>query len=305
MDVNLTPLFCVSARTTHMDIMCTTTTAVRAGNQPKKKLRCKLPYDDHRKMPAGVTFTQTLVDKVAQQRIHAALLEERRSFFARLDRDRETRLAAETAAAVGLQRIYRGFRSRPRTLRAVPQDDLAHELVLLAQAAGLAPSPDLALKKTKKQRQAEKHEQRQQHAAARTLQAASRRLAATKLAERLRSERRAHAQEASVSEIQRCFRGYRARRHIRQQRSNKAAASIQTRYRHRIASKHHLHRKQLFERIAREQHAALRIQATSRASRARAGFLGLLSSVNPALLQRRQTDAAADDSFTLTWQDDK
>lgn len=304
MDVcNLTPLFCVSARTTHMDIMCTTTTAVRSGHVGKKKLRCKLPYDDRRLPSSQGTFTQTLVDKVAQQRVHAALIEERRSFFARLDRDRETRLVAEAAAAVALQRIYRGFRSRPRTLRAVPHEDLSHELVLLAQAAGLAPSPDLALKKNKKQRLAEKHEQRQQHAAARTLQAVSRRLAATKLANRLRSERRAHAQRASVSEIQRCFRGHRARRHIRQQRSNKAAASIQTRYRHRIASKHHLHRKQLFERIAREQHAALRIQATSRASRARAGFLGLLCSVNPALLQRRQTDA--DDSPTLTWQDDK
>ncbi|KAJ8602990.1 hypothetical protein CTAYLR_001508 [Chrysophaeum taylorii] len=330
-------LFCSSSRTTHMDIICTTNTPVRyavgvrsAPASVSKRFRCKLPDATVPQSlqvgdPVAVTLTQTLVDNISRRRLNAAMHEERRRFMEELDRDRKNRVAAESCAAVVIQSHCRGGRVRRRASapdarpNSILDDDadgsIAAELLALARRAGLVPMRGVTLapkpRKSKKQRQAERHRQREEAGAARILQAVSRRRIATKKTKRLRSAKKEEKRKQSVSKIQRYYRGHLARLEVLKRRSNRAASTIQTRYRYRIASKQHSYRKHLFERMAREQHAAMRIQATTRARSARASFLEVLEELNPGLgkkkRRRRPGDVSdiTDEPMRLMWQGDK
>lgn len=261
---------------------------------------------------------RTLVDDISRERLKIELWDERRRFAARLERDRDARTSSEAVAAVTIQAVYRGANARTllRSSATRPahgvraprfEEDISQELLALARSAGLVPLRGVTLapkaKKTKKQLVAERRQLVEEHVAANLVQAASRRRIATKRVDRIRSTKREELKEKSVSEIQRYYRGYLARIEVLQRRSNKAASAIQTRYRSRMATKQHSRRRSLFEGLAREQHAAIRIQSSSRAKSARSAFVSLLRKIEPE--SRRRPADSAEEPIRLVWQEDK
>lgn len=273
--------------------MCTTSTPSRYHDPVKKSaVKKRLPRDGRRSSRRQLSFTESLANRDHRARLNAQLLQERERFVSREKEDEGgPALGEETAAATAIQAAARGSRAR--------SSDISRELLELAEIAGLVPLRGVTLapvveKKTKKQWLEEKRRQHLVRVSAQKVQAASRRCIATKIVERMRLMKREERQKASVEAIQRFYRGHLARLDLLRKKSNTAAATIQNRYRFRMATKQHNIRRDMFERIARQQYAALKIQASSRAMFVRSNFL------NVVLL--RKVEAATTE---LTWQNDK
>ena len=134
------PLFTVSTRTTHMDIMVTTNTAKRyvepgerkglarrLGRGGKLRARCKLPYELTLGSPspdtsATTTLAQVLVDGISRRRTNDAMHEERRLFMQRLVRERDLRTEDEHKSSVLVQAMFRGRLERRRTQHQLARD---------------------------------------------------------------------------------------------------------------------------------------------------------------------------------------
>lgn len=130
------PLFSVSSRTTHMDIMVTTNTARRyvepgerrASGVPRRagrssgklRPRCRLPYELTLGSPkvdtsATTTLAQVLVDGISRRRTNDTMHEERRLFMMRLARERDDRTEEEHKSAILCQAMFRGRLERRRS----------------------------------------------------------------------------------------------------------------------------------------------------------------------------------------------
>ena len=315
------PLFTVGTRTTHTDVMCTTikATITKAHDeQQQQNFRCKLPQrtlcDEEFLFPRKqrcVSFSQTLVDALSRQRMHAKFLAERKRFFGRLEADRARRLVDERRAATLIQAGARGRLARlslgPASHKAELCDFesvLRRELMDLADNAGLAPIRGVTLRSARKRNKRTKQcrkkviQDEKRQSAARILQGCARRRSAMIKAQSIRDKSKIDAKESSgVSRIQRYYRGHLARLDFLEKRSHTAAAKIQGKIRQRKADLKRARARDNTCRIDRERNAAERIQSTGRAILARKSFIDLIKETHPHLLEKKKTNNHHRSSF--------
>lgn len=174
--------FVSSVRTTACDIMCTTNSALpEVKHLPpppgEASLMATLPYEKIGQLPStGQRKASTLFQKFRSgeniERHNVELRKEREDFMLKLFTDKKERDNKLFNAAVKIQKIFRGYRSRPRKYGYIPrrkrkkvlsQNELHDALCEMAGKLDLKPIPGLNLESRVK---ASKRKQKIENAAA-------------------------------------------------------------------------------------------------------------------------------------------
>ncbi|GMI00027.1 hypothetical protein TrST_g12751 [Triparma strigata] len=166
--------FISTSRATHSDVMSISNTT-RVSRLPKNMnssgVRARLPYSEtaaFKQLPRGIdpkhmTPNEKQQEMKTRARINRELHEEQRLFMGRLKVEREGRTRIESAAAIQIQKIVRGFMARPKsdyvtqfkkTKAAKRQlmnnrSNLTADLLEMTETVGLKPIPGLTLNSRK------------------------------------------------------------------------------------------------------------------------------------------------------------
>jgi hypothetical protein len=155
------PSYVSTIRTTLCDIMCTTNTC-RLTSEPKipsgsQSFLATMPYEKVTTFKAP-NRAMNRFQKLKSESINKGKMDELRKdrdeFYKKFHQEREEVMSSRSRAAVMIQAVFRGFKTRPKNLSYIPkrkkisvktQNDIHDELCELALKMSLKPIPGLSL----------------------------------------------------------------------------------------------------------------------------------------------------------------